>query len=498
MKKLVTMLAALLIPFAALPAFAAQVRVFVSEVNAIGVQNRDEMKSTLQMLLASRLTGDKMLAVGSSVEADVIVSGNYVTIGRIFSVDAVAKAASGKTLTRAFVQGESQDELIPAMGKLADKLGAELAKVYDRGVPDTAIAAPRSAITTKSDIIRSEQNLNKAPTSDFIKPKEYERNNTVGWLSKRLNGAANLISTGKTLSDGSREVFLAEERRLSYYRQATEMKLVAEAELSNSEKILSVDTIETVDGTTEIYLTIIRSDELASQAWQIKGDKLVQVAKNLPYYFRSFSLAGGPKKLYVQDMGRDDDFFGDVSEAVRTGDKVSIKNSVKMPHHGNIYSFNQFRDSDGKLNTVTINADGYLVVYDQEQKELWRSNDKFGGSELYFQKEDLENVRVTGDKFRWVFMNQRIQVTSKGDVLVGKNDGFWVLGNARSYKKGTVYCFGWDGSSLSEKWRTRDTQNYMPDYHYDETRNELLILQTVQRSGVGTRGATSLAVKKVE
>lgn len=499
MKKLVTMLAVLLIPFVALPAFAGQVRVFVSEMNAIGVQNRDEMKSTLQMLLASRLTGDKMLAVGSSAEADAIVSGTYVTIGKIFSVDAVAKAASGRTLARAFVQGESQDELIPAMGKLAAKLSAELSKNLS-GAPDSGIAAPaaRMAANHKSDIIRNEQNLSKSPASDFIKPKEYQQNSSSGWLSKRLNGAANLISTGKTLTDGSREVFLAEERHLTYYRQATEMKLVAEAELGSSEKILSVDAIETTDGTTEVYITIIRSDELASQAWQVKGDKLVLVAKNLPYYFRSFSLAGGPKKLYVQDMGRDEDFFGDVYEAERNGGKVSLKNPVKMPRHGNIYSFNQFRDSDGKVNTIAINADGYLVVYDQELKELWRSNDKFGGSELYFQKEDLENVRVTGDKFRWVFMNQRIQVTSKGDVLVGKNEGFWVLGNARSYKKGAVYCFSWDGSSLSEKWRTRDTQNYMPDYHYDEARNELLILQTVQRTGVGVRGATSLAVKKVE
>jgi hypothetical protein len=57
----------------------------------------------------------------------------------------------------------------------------------------------------------------------------------------------------------------------------------------------------------------------------------------------------------------------------------------------------------------------------------------------------------------------------------------------------------WNGSSLEEKWRTRDTQNYMPDYYYDEGRNELLILQTVQRPGVmGGRGASSLAIKKVE
>ncbi|MGB9082339.1 MAG: hypothetical protein WCD00_13655, partial [Desulfuromonadaceae bacterium] len=137
-------------------------------------------------------------------------------------------------------------------------------------------------------------------------------------------------------------------------------------------------------------------------------------------------------------------------------------------------------------------------VYDQQLNELWRSNDKFGGSELYFQKEDDSNLRVSGDKFRWIFMNQRIQVSSKGEILVGKNEGFWVLGNARSYKRGAVYCLVWNGSSLEEKWRTRETQNYMPDYLFDEARNELLILQTVQRPGIASRGASSLSIKKVE
>ena len=169
-----------------------------------------------------------------------------------------------------------------------------------------------------------------------------------------------------------------------------------------------------------------------------------------------------------------------------------------MPRYGTIYTFNQFKGRDGATFMTVINPDGYLIVYDQNNKELWRSNDPFGGSELYFQREDELHLRVTGNKYRWVFMNQRIQVSSKGEILVGKNDGFWVLGNSRTYKRGAVYCFAWNGSSLEEKWHTRETQNYMPDFFFDEARNELLILQTVQRPGISSRGASSLAIKKVE
>jgi hypothetical protein len=503
MKKQTIALIALLSMLFAVPAFAAQLRVFVADMNAIGAQNKDEMKATLQMLLSSRLNSDRIIAVGSAAEADAVVTGTYVTIGKVFSVDALAKTLGGKTLTRAFVQGDSQDELIPAMGKLADKLSAELGKIYASGqIPaasESAVLPARIPLSApKSDLIKNDQQVRLAPAGEFIKPREQELGNTGGWLSKRLDGAANLMAVGKKLPDGSREIILAEERRLSFYHQSADMKLVAETEFSAAEKILSLDTIEGSDGNLDIYVTILRSEEPASQVWQLKGDKLVRVAEKLPYFFRTISLAGGPKRLYAQAMGREEDFYGDVSEAARSGSNIILKNPIKMPRYANIYSFNQFRDSEGKTFTIAINPDGYLIVYDQELREFWRSNDRFGGSELYFQKEDNTSARLSGEKYRWVFMNQRIQVTLKGEVLVGKNDGFWVMGNARSYKKGAVYNLLWNGSSLEEKWRTRDTQNYMPDYFYDEVRNELLILQTVQRPSLTSRGASSLAIKKVE
>lgn len=506
MKKQFILITSLLLTLLSIPALAAPLRVFVSDMNAVGAQNRDELKLTLQSLLASRLTGDKITAVGSAAEADAIVSGTYVTIGKIFSVDAMAKTSAGRTLTRAFVQGESQDELIPAIGKLADKLSAELTKIYftDHTAELTAAPvispptnrAPSALLAPKSDIIKKEI-VRPAPATEFIKPQEYERYSTSGWVSKRLSGAANLLAVGRGLPDGEREVFLAEDHRFSYFHQGKGMNQIADIELKPSEKIISLDTLEN-GNSLDVYVTIIRSDEPASQIWQVQNNRLVKVAENIPYYFRTFNLAGGPKKLYAQSMGRSADYYDDMSEATRNGTKITIGKRIILPRFGNIYNFNQFSDSEGKTFSLIINPDDYLVVFDQDLKELWRSNDKFGGSELYFQVDDSENSRVTGKNFRWIFMNQRIQVTPKGDVLIGKNEGFWVLGDARRYKKGSVYCFSWNGSSLEEKWRTRDTQNYMPDYYYDEAPNELLILQTVQRSGITTRGAASLAIKKVE
>ncbi len=497
MYKAFFLLATLVFILTAPPSYAGQIRLFVSGIETVGVQNKDEMKLIVQKLLTSRLNSAGIATVETLAEADVLVSGSYISTGKMFSVDAVAKTIAGKTLTRAFVQGEKADDLIPSVGALAEKLSAELLKVYvrDKAAPTPPVQAvvvtPAAEIPPKTAVVTP-------PVSDFIKPQANLTRGSADWISQRLIGAANLMAFGATLPDGSREIFLAENHRLSYYRQSTDMKLVAENELSPAEKIISLDTLQGSDGVVDIYVTIIRRNEPSSQVWQVKGDKLFQVANKLPYYFRTVSLSGGPKKLLAQTMGRNEDFYGSVAEAMRHGSTITLKTAIKMPRFGTIYSFNQLRDRDGKTLTTVINPDGYLIVYDQQLKELWRSNDKFGGSELFFQKEDDLNQRLTGELSRWIFLNQRIQVSSKGEILVGKNDGFWVLGNSRSYKRGAVYCLTWNGSSLEEKWHTRDTQSYMPDFFFDEAHNELLMLQTVQRPGITELGASSLTIKKVE
>ena len=156
MKRLltITLLTCLTLMLHTLPALAAPLRLYVSDMNAIGVQNKDEMKATLQTLLASRLNSDKIMAVGSAAEADVLVTGTYVTIGKVFSIDALARTTAGKSLGRAFVQGESQDELIPAVGKLADKLRAELERVPVAGGAPAGTAA---AIIPAAARVREQQ-----------------------------------------------------------------------------------------------------------------------------------------------------------------------------------------------------------------------------------------------------------------------------------------------------------------------------------------------------
>ncbi len=90
------------------------------------------------------------------------------------------------------------------------------------------------------------------------------------------------------------------------------------------------------------------------------------------------------------------------------------------------------------------------------------------------------------------------EMTKDNEIVVPQNGGFWVIGNARSYSKSSVFAFKWNGSSLEETWHTRQDQDYLADFILDERLKELVILQVVKKEGVIDKGASAVVVKKIE
>lgn len=507
MKRLMLVMLLLLV---AVPVFgAAPLRIYVGEFNAVGVAAKDDTKVVLQSLLASRLSDGSLLAVSAVAEADLVVSGTYIVIGKQYNIDAVAKTVAGQTVVRTFVQGEGgQDALFAATAKLAEKLSAELQKQQAAGAVPRAAQVPVALPVrpVNNDIVRAtvpaaNGDLQHVAQGDIIRPQAFYRGAPNRGEIKRLDGMYNLLAMAGTDVDGKRLLFMAQDRAVQLIREG-ESKPLAGFGLDVNNKVLSIDYVENDGGgQAALYVTVVKGSDVASQVWELKNKRLVKVADDLPYFFRAVALAGGPVKLLAQEQGRGaEQFYGDVYEVTRQGKKIIRNIKLPMPRYGNVYSFNQFKHPSGELLTVVYHENNYLVVYDKDQKELWRSNDAFGGSELFYKVEDDAMVNPTTDKYRWFFMNQRMLVTSRQEILVGKNDGFFVIGNARMYKKGAVYSLYWNGAALEEVWHTKDTQNYMPDFAFDESKSELLLLQLAQREDVlmRTKGASALQIKKVE
>jgi hypothetical protein len=452
---------------------AAQIRAYVTEFTVTPPETGG-LKSTLQTLLASRVASESITPVATAAEADVIISGNYTQIGRVFSLDAAAKLTSGRTLVTAYEQGESADDLIPALTKISAKLRTELAQRYTQA-PAAQGAAPQA------------QPL----------PADSQAGSTV-WLSQRIANAQMGVTPAGTRG-GGREFFVAESHALRLYRQEKTLKLLAEVQLPLREKVIAIDSVgPDKNGNPRVYVSIMDGETPVSKIFSYENSQLKPVASKLPYLFRALALNGGKPRMYAQETGINDDYYGDIFEVSGEGAAIQKKNPIKLPRYGNIFNYSSFSGTDGKNYVALLSTDGYLIVYSDAGEELWRSTEKFGGSETYFQRDNGSSVKDTYEKFRWRFIDQRLTVTPTGEIIVPQNSGFFVLGNNRSYSKYSVVSFAWNGSSLDERWRSKQSQNYLADYYYEPDSREIVLLEVVQKEGLFTKGGSVVRVMSAD
>jgi hypothetical protein len=447
-------------------AWCAPVKAYVAEFSVSGAVKPDETKTTIQSLLLSRLASDNIMTVTKPDNSEIRITGSYLLSGVVFSLDAVAVSKDGSVITRAFAQGNNPDELIPAIGMLAKTLGDGINRAF-----------------AKSDIVQAVHTTSSA-----------------GQIVHKLDGALNGVALGRRLPGGERELFVTGNHVLRYYRQEVELKLVAEIPYKVYEKVLAVDCADLDNNTIpEIYVTIINGEELVSQVWTVDGNSLKQIAGPLPYFFRAITGAGGIKKLYAQKISGNEDFFGDVAELSKTAEGYKLVNSFKLPKLGYLYNFNFVRSIKSEFNPIIIDRTGSLRVFTPLSDELWKSSEEFSGSETSFKRSDIGGVQNSGSGYRQVFLDQRIIVKANGEIIVPKNSGSWFSLNKHSYSNNILYDFEWNGSSLEEKWHTRQSEYYLADFAFDDATKELFALEVVSKEeGVFDKGASRLVIRKVE
>ncbi|NJD91903.1 MAG: VCBS repeat-containing protein [Geobacter sp.] len=462
---------------------AEPLRTYIGSFNAVGTPNGAELKTLLPALLLSRLDPEVFTAVDRRDAAEAEITGSYVVFGKTFTLDATVKTIGGNLLAKGFEQGEREDDAPAALGKLAATLGkgvaAGQAKVATARQPQPAIApaAPSMPVTQAA--------------------ADQGRLFRETWNSSPLDGALVAIACGKKLPSGERELFVASNRALFYYRLGNELKKIATAELPANTQIIALDAADIDnDGNMEIFVTAIDRETLASRVLTTAGDSLKTVAADLPYYFRSLTLSGSDRKIYAQQMSMESDFYGPVSEVVKSGDKFTTIRPLRLPENANIYTVSSLKQGTDSGFTV-ISSEGLLTALAPNGEQLWQSSDRFGGSETHFKREAEPSRSSSGDGFRWIFLQQRLYRTADGALLLPRNDGAMVAGNMRSFSKHSFHLLQWSGATFRELGQSSVRPGYLADYCFDPSSGELITLEVTQKEGLLTRGKSAISVVKV-
>jgi hypothetical protein len=490
---------------------AAPLKTYVAEFTVTGAPNRDELKVTLQGLLASRLNPSQVQLVDKPDKAELQLDGSYAQFGKMFSIDVLLKNSLNGTMTKLFEMGEGQDDMLPVLGRVAQKIDRELAKTpavvaapavavpSPVRAPSPPPAAAAAAVTVPVTAPNLDPPVAKEGTGYIVKSGAPALNAPGVWTSDPMTGTFTSIALGRSLPSGELEIFMAGDHSIRYMRKGPELKLIAEIAVPVPAKILAIDSADLDrDGIPEIYVTIVDRNTVSSRVYRPSDTGLEQIAGNQPWLYRGIGLDFKERTIFVQGLSSTGEYQSGIAALTKTGSRFGTQNSRALPRHGNIFNFSLFRDATGADRIIITDDDGYLIVYAADGSELWKSGDKFGGSESYFNFDSVAQLRGMTDKYRYNFREQRITAMPDGTLIVPLNEGNFVIGNNRSYSKHSVFGLQWSGSLLREAWHTRVAQSYLADYAYDTAKREIVLLEVVQHAGLLGTGKTVISINKLD
>lgn len=506
------------------PCSAARIKAYVSRFAVSVPENKDELRVALQTLLMSRLNGDLIQAVDTQADADIQIAGSYIAFGTVFSLDALVKTSSGVFIDRVFVQGDTQNELIPAVNEMAKSLRRAIVKWNPALAPQAGSEMPPTVEKPLTAAGKKESRPEAKPAvQPAVKPAPAEKPVQVAkpaqvakpvpavkpavqakpqvpkvpkapekpWVSERLPERLNGIAKGRELDADGTEIFVSGEHYLRYYLKGKSLQLLAEVQFEDDEKVVGIDVADLDrNGVPEIYLSLLKGGQPASQVYLPAKGLLKKVKDGLPYLLRGIALEGNPGKIFAQKMGANGSFSGDLFELAKNGDSFTLINPVQLPFFGNLYNFNRFSDGKGRRYLLVTHPDGYLLVYSRDRKQLWKSRDKFGGSESQICQPAAAEPATALSRSCGFTPPQRLLVTRSGEVLVARNSGAATEGTVRTFSKNSLLLLAWDGTALKEKLHTDQSPNYLADFAYDDPTGELLLLEVEPKADAnGERGS---------
>lgn len=467
--------------------YAAPVKLYVAPFTVVGsVQDKEEAKVLLQSLLTAKLSDAQTLPVTLQADADAIIQGTYIVIGSEYSLDLVLLNPQNKALRRCVTSGRSNN---PSYFAMLDTLVGQIKPEFSKISISTA-----PLLSNGKDMGKSVSLKNKTNADIIYAEPDVMQKNTM--IIPRMAGEFSLIRK----VPGEDQILLADTRSIKLIGLSDNVS-ISNKVLNIGSQIINVDCLSRKSGGTYIFVSYVHMDKVYTAIYDYDGKRIKVISEKEPFYTRVAKLYGKEEKLLIQEQGEHETpYYGSIYFATIINNKIVKGEVVPLPQNTSIYAFNKFYGIGGESLTMAYNSNGYIVVYDANLSPVWTSTDKFGASQLSFEIKDLDFLNKSGKLYRTHFINQHMLVMQDQLIIVGYNEPSMSIGDLRSYKKGVVYGFKWNGGALEEAWHTTATQNYMPDFEYDHLSKSIYLIQRTQGEGLFQKQPvmSSVLIKKVE
>jgi hypothetical protein len=297
------------------------------------------------------------------------------------------------------------------------------------------------------------------------------------------------MAVGDVNGDGDKEILVLSGRNLKLFSTKEKTILqVAETALpqglvSHAINLADLDG----DGQEEVYISATDGLYVSSMIMEYDtagGFKIV--SRNIPWYLRPLFVPGKGWRLAGQKrgLGRIDLVSpGVILLSMEAKNTLSQGERLPLPSSVNLFDFVYADlDGDGFHEIVAVDQKEKLRVYNPGNELMWVSEKNFGGSKIYLgpprggmgAENQLRNFTPDEDVQRELtFVPSRIIVTDidkdgKEEIVVseGTKIGLSLFNRLRFYDSGAVVSMAWNGSMLTESWRTGNYRGYVAGYGF--------------------------------
>jgi hypothetical protein len=435
----------------------------------------------------------------SRLHADYIVTGVLSSMADGLDLQLTFYPASGvRTPINFNMSADTEEKILPSLDRLAREIGDKVS-----GTPPVS-QKPEGG--KREDIQRQQTQGESDAMASFKTPHPerlyktgiYAGGNIVGTehggvqvSSQGVRKSAPLsmkmvaMSVGDLDGDGVDEIVLAEDGELRVYRFLEgRFAQIAKVPISPRLKIHAMNLADLdKSGRMKIYISATDDKTISSlvAAWDMEHG-LQTLHKNVRWYLRPIEIPGEGLVLIGQEKGFDDNilvFPGIYELTLKNGSDVPKKGKkLSLPQSINLFDFALADlNGDGRIETIAIDKNEKLSVYDQAGTQLWISNDNFGGSKTYIGP-GWSNPNLLDDR---IFIPTKIIVTDlnhdkKKEIIIGRNQrgsySFNFFKNTRSYDGGYISCMTWTGSAMAELWHTNTLAGMIADYSFQSGLHE--------------------------
>ncbi|MBU0910584.1 MAG: VCBS repeat-containing protein, partial [Proteobacteria bacterium] len=401
-----------------------------------------------------------LIQLGNTLQADYLLSGTLTAIGRSFSLDAKLYAIKdpSKPVESFYASAPSEDDIITAVDSLAWDIAEKSfgkqrpAPKYPQQMqmPGTA-AMPMQGMQPPA-LPTGEPQGDPAyrtahPDRQFM--GNYQGGNYGGGSSilyptaitsafgftktQNFDYAMQGFDTGDIDGDGKQDVAIASKNKIYAYH-LTDNRLVpfGELELSARSKIISLDLADlNGNGKAEIYVTSVDWITPSSMGLEWQGKEFDYLFKNERWYVRTMYIPGPGKTLIGQKAEINAAFAHGIYQLRVTDNILQQEEKLSVPDSLNLYDFSLADlDGDGKTEVIALDEYDKMKVLQTSGKQLWESDESFGGSLTYVGGENPaaksdKNNSETRVKER-IYIHSRIIVQdvnndNQPDIVINKN-----------------------------------------------------------------------------